>query len=38
MELISTYYTFLVVMAVVALFVFVALQFFEAGYGYLFDR
>ena len=38
MELISTYNTFLVVMAVAALFVFVAVQFFEAGYGYLFDR
>jgi len=30
--------TFLLVMAVTALFVFVALHFFEAGYGYLFDR
>lgn len=36
--LLSTYNTFLVVMTVVALFVFVALHFFEAGYGYLFDR
>lgn len=33
----STYYTFLIVMAVIALFVFIALFFFEAGYGYLFD-
>ncbi len=29
---------FLIVMSVTALIVFVALQFFEAGYGYLFDR
>lgn len=29
---------FLIVMAVLALVVFVALQFYEAGYGYLFDR
>ena len=29
---------FLIVMAVAALGVFVALHFFEAGYGYLFDR
>ncbi len=36
--LLSTYNTFLVVMAIVALFVFIALYFFEAGYGYLFDR
>ena len=36
--LLSTYNTFLVVMAIIALFVFVALFFFEAGYGYLFDR
>lgn len=35
---ISAYNTFLVTMAVIALFVFIALQFFEAGYGYLFDR
>ena len=32
------YNTFLVTMAIVAVFVFLALQFFEAGYGYLFDR
>lgn len=37
-NLVSTYNIFLIVMAVVALFVFVGLQFFEAGYGYLFDR
>ncbi|MBR2169361.1 MAG: 3-oxo-5-alpha-steroid 4-dehydrogenase, partial [Alistipes sp.] len=36
--LFSSYNTFLVVMAIVALFVYVALHFFEAGYGYLFDR
>ena len=36
--LLSTYNTFLVVMAIIALFVFVASFFFEAGYGYLFDR
>ena len=29
---------FLIVMAVTALAVLIALQFFEAGYGYLFDR
>lgn len=34
----SAYNTFLAVMAVVALFVYVALFFKEAGYGYLFDR
>lgn len=34
----ATYNTFLWVMAAVAVVVFVALQFFEAGYGYLFDR
>ena len=34
----TTYNTFLWVMAAVAVVVFVALQFFEAGYGYLFDR
>lgn len=32
------YSVFLVVMALAGLGVFVALQFFEAGYGYLFDR
>ena len=37
-SIISSYNTFLVVMAVIALLVFIALQFFEAGYGYLFDR
>ena len=37
-NIMSAYNTFLVIMAVAALFVFVALQFFEAGYGYLFDR
>ena len=37
-SLISTYNTFLWVMAGVAVVVFVALQFFEAGYGYLFDK
>ena len=37
-NLLATYNTFLWIMAVVALFVFVALHFFEAGYGYLFDR
>ena len=36
-NIISTYNTFLVVMSVAALLVFLALQFFEAGYGYLFD-
>ena len=30
--------TFLIVMAALALVVFVALHFFAAGYGYLFDR
>lgn len=34
----ALYDTFLVVMALTAVVVFVALQFFEAGYGYLFDR
>ena len=29
---------FLIIMAILALFVFIALHFFEAGYGYLFDR
>ena len=33
----SNFNLFLVVMAVMALFVFVALYFFEAGYGYLFN-
>lgn len=37
-NLISIYNTFLCVMSVTAVVVFVALQFFEAGYGYLFDR
>ena len=37
-SIISSYNTFLVVMAVIAILVFIALQFFEAGYGYLFDR
>lgn len=35
--MLETYYTFLIIMAVVAVFVFVALHFVEAGYGYLFD-
>ena len=34
----ETFDIFLIVMAVIAFFVLVALQFFEAGYGYLFDR
>ena len=34
----ALYDTFLVVMALTAVVVFVALQFFEAGYGYLFWR
>jgi 3-oxo-5-alpha-steroid 4-dehydrogenase 1 len=39
MESLFEYYdTFLWVMAATAVLVFVALQFFEAGYGYLFDR
>ena len=39
MEHLFEYYnTFLWVMSAIAIFVFVALQFFEAGYGYLFDR
>lgn len=33
----ASYNTFLIVMAVIAVVVFIALQFFEAGYGYLFD-
>ena len=37
-NLLSTYNIFLIVMAATALVVFIALQFFEAGYGYLFDR
>ena len=37
-NLLSSYNIFLTVMAAVALLVFIALQFFEAGYGYLFDR
>ncbi len=36
--MIESYDTLLVAMAVLALVVFVALRFFEAGYGYLFDR
>ena len=32
------YNNFLIVMSAIAVVVFVALQFFEAGYGYLFDR
>lgn len=35
--MLESYYTFLVIMAVVAVFVFVALHFVEAGYGYLFN-
>ena len=38
MEIASAYSIFLVVMTIIALFVFIGLQFFEAGYGYLFDR
>lgn len=39
MENIAEIYNwFLLAMAITAVFVFVALQFFEAGYGYLFDR
>lgn len=34
----ETFDIFLIIMSVTALAVFVALQFFEAGYGYLFDR
>ena len=37
-NILTPYNTFLWVMAAVAVVVFVALQFFEAGYGYLFDR
>ena len=37
-QYLEAYNTFLAVMAVIALGVFVALHFFEAGYGYLFDR
>ena len=37
-NILTTYNTFLWVMAAVAVVVFVPLQFFEAGYGYLFDR
>ncbi|MBE6199908.1 MAG: DUF1295 domain-containing protein [Rikenellaceae bacterium] len=33
----ASYNTFLIVMAAIAVVVFIALQFFEAGYGYLFD-
>ena len=35
---IGFYNTFLITMAIIAVFVFIALHFFEAGYGYLFDR
>ncbi len=34
----ETFDIFLIAMSVTALLVFIALQFFEAGYGYLFDR
>lgn len=34
----ETFDIFLIVMSVLALFVFIALHFFEAGYGYLFNR
>ena len=34
----ETFDIFLIVMAVAALAVFIALHFFEAGYGYLFNR
>lgn len=37
-NIVSIYNSFLWVMAAVAVVVFVALQFFEAGYGYLFDK
>ena len=33
----STYNTFLAVMAIVAVFVFIALHFVKAGYGYLYN-
>ena len=35
--MLETYYIFLAAMAVMALFVFIGLQFVEAGYGYLFN-
>ena len=35
--MLETYHTFLWVMAAVAVVVFVALHFVEAGYGYLFN-
>ena len=35
--MVENYYTFLIVMAVLAVIVFVALHFVEAGYGYLFN-
>lgn len=38
MQMAESFHVFLIVMAVLALGVFVALHFFEAGYGYLFDR
>lgn len=34
----ETFDIFLIAMAALALVVYVALHFFEAGYGYLFDR
>ena len=34
----ETYHNFLWIMSAIAVVVFIALQFFEAGYGYLFDR
>ena len=37
-NILETYNTFLWIMAGTAVVVFIALQFFEAGYGYLFDR
>ena len=37
-NLLEYYNTFLWIMAGTAVIVFIALQFFEAGYGYLFDR
>ena len=37
-SLLEHYNTFLWIMAGTAVIVFIALQFFEAGYGYLFDR
>ena len=37
-NLLEYYNTFLWIMAGTAVLVFIGLQFFEAGYGYLFDR